>query len=184
MENVFLVFAIAGLILFIVGLKSLIKIANKKVINEFKLTENTNIVNFKKAGFYSLCFTGGKSISNSKKFSTTISKDNLKLNISEKPLKFRFNHKSDFAVEFLSFVISETGEYQIEFENINDLSVKDSMLKSKSIFQKKKPIESINVLIKESFSSYFFILNLLSLVFGVLSLIWSLIFFFNPELYN
>lgn len=182
MENVFLVFAIIGLTLFIVGLKKLIKLTNKKIISEFKLNENTNIVNFTKAGFYSICFTGGKSISNRNQFSATISKDNLKLNISQKTLKFRFNHKSDFAVEFLSFVISETGEYKIEFKNINDLSVKDSMLNSKAFFQKKKSIENINVLIKESFSSYIFILNLLFLVFGVLTLVWNLILFFNPEI--
>ncbi len=177
MKVTFLILSILGFTFFIIGIKNLINIANKKIIREFKLTEEPNKIYFPKIGVYSICFTGGKSITNTNYFSVTISKDNLKLNIYEKLLKFRFSYKNNFAVESYSFNITETGEYKIHFNNIKDLSIKDSILHSKAIFQKKKPIENINVLIKETFSSYTFIFSLLSTIFGILISIWSLIFF-------
>lgn len=180
MQIIFLLIGIIGLVMFVFGIKTLIKNYRNEIISELKLTENE--INFQKIGTYSICIVGGGYANNLGNFETQITHNETKLNTIEKLLKFKFHYKGRLATEFYSFEIENLGIHKIFIKNIEDLEVKESMLVSKRLFQKKLPIEKIGLIVKETSSSTKFIIGLLMTVFGINISIWGIILTFNPQL--
>ena len=58
------------------------------------------------------------------------------------------------------------------------------MLVSKRLFQKKLPIEKIDIIVKETSSSSKFIIGLLMVVFGFNIAGWGMILAFNPQVFK
>lgn len=166
--------------MFVFGIKTLIKNYRNEIISELKLTENE--INFQKNGTYSICVVGGGYANNLGNFETQITHNETKLNTIEKLLKFKFHYKGRLATEFYSFKIENIGIHKIFIKNIEDLEVKESMLVSKRLFQKKLPIEKIGLIVKETSSSTKFIIGLLMTVFGINISIWGIILIFNTQL--
>ncbi|MCK6608640.1 MAG: hypothetical protein L6Q46_10135 [Flavobacterium sp.] len=180
MQIIFLLIGIIGLVMFVFGIKTLIKNYRNEIISELKLTENE--INFQKIGTYSISVVGGSYANNLGNFETQITHNETKLNTIEKNLKFKFHYKGRLATEFYSFEIENLGIHKIFIKNIEDLEVKESMLVSKRLFQKKLPIEKIGLIVKETSSSSKFIIGLLMTVFGINISIWGIILTFNPQL--
>lgn len=103
MQIIFLLIGIIGLVMFVFGIKTLIKNYRNEIISELKLTENE--INFQKIGTYSICIVGGGYANNLGNFETQITHNETKLNTIEKLLKFKFHYKGRLATEFYSFEI-------------------------------------------------------------------------------
>lgn len=183
MQIILISISLIGLLMVFFGLKFLIRIRTK-TITELEFSETPNEVIFNKIGTYSICFVGGGYANNIKNFIVNINKDEDEIYAIEKLMKFRFDHKGRLATEFYQFEIKNEGKHIIKFNNIQDLEVKDSSLMSTRIFQTKKSTDNIGVLIKETSSSWNFIIGLLMLVLGVLISVWGLILTFNPQIYK
>jgi hypothetical protein len=180
MQIIFLLIGIIGLVMFFFGVKMLIEKYRDKIISEIKLTENE--IKFEKVGLYSICVVGGGYANNMGNFKVKIANDGTELNTIEKHLKFKFHHKGRLATEFYQFEVENPGIHKIIFKNIEDLEVKESMLFSKRLFQKKLPIEKIGLIVKETSSSTNFIIGLLMTTLGLQIAVWGMILAFNPEL--
>ena len=114
MQIIFLLIGIIGLVMFVFGIKTLIKNYRNEIISELKLTENE--INFQKIGTYSICIVGGGYANNLGNFETQITHNETKLNTIEKNLKFKFHYKGRLATEFYSFEIENLGiQFQFFF---------------------------------------------------------------------
>jgi hypothetical protein len=182
MQLVFLLIGIIGLIMFIFGIKILIEYLRNKISSELKLTENE--INFEKVGIYSICVVGGGYANNLGTFEAKITHNETEINTIEKQLKFKFHYKGRLATEFYMFRIEFPGMHKISIKNIEDLEVKESMLFSKRLFQKKLPIEKIDLIIKETSSSSRFIIGLIITILGINIATWGFIFAYYPQLFN
>ena len=168
--------------MFFFGGKILLQKYRSKIIGELKITENE--INFEKSGLYSICVVGGGYANNQGSFEAIITNNETELDTIEKDLKFKFRHKGKLATEFYQFEIENPGIHKIVFKNVEDLEVKESMLVSKRLFQKKSPIEKIGFIVKESSSSTKFIIGLLMTVFGFNIAGWGIILAFNPQIFK
>ena len=180
MQILFLLIGLIGLVLFFLGVKMLVEKYRNKIIGELKLTENE--LNFEQTGLYAICIVGGNYATNLGKFEVKITSNGIELDTFEKQLKFKFYHKNRLATEFYQFEVLHTGIHKIIIKNIEDLVVKESMLVSKRLFQKKLPIEKIGIIVKETLSSANFIVILLMVVLGINIAVWGIILAFNPHL--
>jgi hypothetical protein len=108
----------------------------------------------------------------------------IELDTIEKQLKFKFHHKGRLATEFYQFEVENPGIHKIIFKSFEDLEVKESMLVSKRLFQKKLPIEKIGIIVKETSLSSNFIIGLLMTIFGFNIAGWGIILAFNPQLFK
>ncbi|MFT5753774.1 MAG: hypothetical protein ACI924_000994 [Flavobacterium sp.] len=167
MQIIFIISSFIGIVLAFFGGKILLKIKNQKTISELDLTEKTNLVTFSKKGDYSLNIVGGGYVKNINNFSILINYNNNLIKVLERKPKKRFFYKGKLTTEFKQFEIRNIGEHKIEFENINDLEVKDSMLFSKRMFQKRKNTSEIGILIKETSPSLNYLLGLILVIFGL-----------------
>ena len=165
--------------MFLFGVKILIENYRNKIISELKLTDNE--INFEKIGTYSICVVGGGYSKNLGNFETQITNNETKINTIEKQLKFKFHYKGRLATEFYRFEIENPGMHKISIKNIKNLEVKESMLASKRLFQKKLPYEKISLIVKEISSSSKFLIGLLMTVFGIIILNCGIIFAFIPQ---
>lgn len=182
MQIVFFLIAFTGLVIFILGIKFLIVKYRAKILLVIKLTEGINEINFENTGLYSVCIVGGKSIHKLGKFKIKISNDNdEEIFVADKLLKFTFDYKNEVATEYFEFKIIKTGIHKLILKNIEDLEIKKSKLLSTRIFQKKLPLENIQLIIKETTSSSDFFIGLFMILIGVFSSIWSLILAFNTS---
>ena len=182
MQIIFLLIGIIGLVMFFFGGKILIEKYRNKIISELKLAENE--INFEKVGSYSICVVGGGYANNLGNFEAKITNNGTELDTIEKQLKFKFHHKGRLATEFYQFEVESPGIHKIIFKNIEDLEVKESMLVSKRLFQKKLPIEKISIIVKETSSSSKFIIGLLMTIFGFNIAGWGIILAFNPQVFK
>lgn len=182
MQIIFLLIGIVGLVMFFFGGKILIEKYRNKIIAELKLTEND--INFEKKGLYSICIVGGGYANNLGNFDAKITNKEIELDTIEKPLKFKFYHKGRLATEFYQFEVENPGIHKIIFKNFEDLEVKESMLISKRLLQRKLPIEKIGIIVKETSSSSNFIIGLLMTVFGFNIAGWGIILAFNPNIFK
>ncbi|MFI0427927.1 hypothetical protein [Mariniflexile sp. HMF6888] len=182
MQVIFLLIGILGLVMFIFGIKTLIKKYRSKTIAELNLTENPSEINIKKAGTYAVCIVGGGYANNKGDFDLHITTNGNQLDVLKKQIKFKFRHKGKLATEFYHFEIENIGKYKFEFKNIADLEVKESMLLSKKMFQNKLPVNNVGIVIKETSSNSKFIIGLLMAVFGFNITAWGIILAFNPQL--
>lgn len=182
MQIIFLLIGIVGLVMFFFGSKILIEKYRNKIISELKLTENE--INFEKVGLYSICVVGGGYANNLGNFEAKIMSNGIELDTIEKQLKFKFHHKGRLATEFYQFEVENPGIHKIIFKSFEDLEVKESMLVSKRLFQKKLPIEKIGIIVKETSLSSNFIIGLLMTIFGFNIAGWGIILAFNPQLFK
>ena len=141
MQIISLLIGIIGLVMFFFGGKMLIQKYRSKIIGELNLTENE--VNIENTGFYSICIVGGGYVNNLGNFDAKIISNGTELEVVEKQMKIKFRHKGRLATEFYQFEIENPGIHKILFNNIEDLEVKESMLVSKRLSQKKLPVENI-----------------------------------------
>ncbi len=181
MQIVFFLIGIVGLVLFIFGGKMLIEKYRNKIIGELTVTENE--INFEKTGLYSICIVGGGYANNLGNFEAKITNNGAELDTTEKQLKFKFRHKGRLATEFYQFEIENPGVHKIVLKNSEDLEVKESMLVSKRLFQKRLPVEKIGIIVKETSSSSKFIIGLLMTIFGFNIAGWGIVLAFNPQLF-
>ena len=179
----FFLIGVIGLVMFIIGGKMLIKKYKNKIIGELTLTDNRNEINFKKTGLYSICVLGGGYANNLGNFEAKITNNGNEIETVEKQMKFKFHHSGKLATEFYQFEIENPGIHKFIFKSIEDLEVKESMLVSKRLFQKKLPIEQIGILVKETSSSSKYIISLLMTIFGFNIAGIAIILAFNPQLF-
>jgi len=182
MQIIFLLIGIVGIVMFFFGGKMLIEKYRTKIIGELKLTENE--IEFKKSGLYSICIVGGGYVNNLGNFEARITSNETELDTFEKQLKFKFYHKGRLATEFYQFEVENPGIHKIIFINIEDLEVKESMLASKRLFQKKLSIEKIGIIVKETSPNSKFIIGLLMTIFGFNIAGWGIILAFNPQIFK
>jgi hypothetical protein len=179
----FFLIGIIGLVMFLIGGKMLIEKYKSKIIGELKLTDNWNEINFEKIGLYSVCVVGGGYANNLGNFEAKITNNENEIEMVEKRMKFKFHHKGKLATEFYQFAIENPGIYKLIFKGSEDLEVKESMLVSKRLFQKKLPMDQIGILIKETSSGSKFIIGLLMTIFGFNIAGLGVILAFNPQLF-
>ena len=182
MQIIFLLIGIIGLVMSFFGGKMLIEKYRNKIISELKLTENE--INFEKIGSYSICVVGGGYANNLGNFEAKITNNGSELDTIEKQLKFKFHHKGRLVTEFYQFEVENPGMHKIIFKSIEDLEVKESMLVSKRLFQKKLPIEKIGIIVKETSSSSKFIIGLFMTISGFNIAGWGIILAFNPQVFK
>lgn len=182
MQIAFFLIAFTGLVVFILGIKLLIVKYRDKILAVFKLTEDINKINFENTGLYSVCIVGGKSIHKLGKFKIKISNDkDDKIFVAEKLLKFTFDYKNEVATEYFEFKIVKTGIHKFILKNIEDLEIKKSKSLSSKLFEKKLPLEKIQLVIKETTSTTDFFTGLFMTLIGIFTSIWFLISAFNPS---
>lgn len=179
MQIIFLLVGILGLVMFFLGMKTLIKIYFNQAIAELNLSENLTEKNFEKIGTYSLCFVGGY-VNNKGNFDLYISNNGMQLDVYEKQMKFRFKHKGQLATEFYQFEVESIGKHKFEFKNIADLEIKKSMLLLKRIFQNQVTNNNVEIVIRETSKTSNFIISLLMAVFGFNIAGWGFILAVNP----
>lgn len=182
MQIIFLLIGIIGLAMFFFGGKMLIQKYRRKIIGELNLMENE--VNFENSGLYSICVVGGGYANNLGNFEAKIISNGTELNTFEKQMKFKFHHKGRLATEFYQFEVENPGKHKIIFKNIEDLEVKESMLASKRLFQKKLPIEKIGLIVKETSSNSKFIIGLVMTILGLNVALWGIVLAFNPQAFK
>ena len=90
-------------------------------------------------------------------------------------LNYRFKRNGTIGLEYWHFNIEKDGIYNLNFFNINDLIIKDSMLISKRIFQKNRRAEDLKILLKESISIKSRLLAIVCLVIGINALLWGIL---------
>jgi len=102
---------------------------------QLNLTDENQIINFSKKGKYKLLFIGGFYVKNKGHFKINIKneKTNEFLNIKIPFLKVREFIGFKRAVHYANFEIQNEGNYIINFENIDNLIIKKSMLLLKNI---------------------------------------------------
>ncbi len=183
MQILFILVGILGLIMIFFGSKLLIKRRNK-IIAELKLTSSENQINFENPGLYSISIVGGGYAKNIANFKIKILSSSFQLDAVEKKNKLRFHYKGRLATEFYQFEIVETGIYKFLFKAIEDLEVKESMLASKRLFQKKLPLENIGIVVREASPNWTYIVGLTLTIIGLQIMLLGITLVLNPQLYN
>ncbi|KKN91414.1 hypothetical protein LCGC14_0217470 [marine sediment metagenome] len=150
-----------------------------KAIVKLPIAEKIKNFTINRSGLYSVCILGGGYLKTSVGFKILISKSNSqeKIRLKENFLKWRFRKNREIGVEYLHFEIENIGEYHIEIQNPENLTVK----KSRSILQSDKPIQSVEILIKESVSVAKKLFGVIFLVLGVNISFWGIMLAINPN---
>ncbi len=176
MQILYLIIGLIGLIMVFFGAKWLLR--SKTIVN-LPIAEKTNNFTINRSGLYSVCILGSAYIKSSVGFNILISKSNSQENIKLKEsfLKWRFFKNWNIGVEYLHFKIENIGDYHIEIQNPENLMVE----KSTSFFQLGKPIQSVEILIKESVSTAKKLFGVIFLVLGVNISFWGIMLAINPN---
>ena len=140
------------------------KFFRSKEISLFRFSESNKQIHLDK-GKYSIALLGGGTISN---FSISIFSEvkNKNVSIFESLLKYRFHKNGMLGTNYYEFNIDESGEYLVQVGDGKNISVKSSMLKSVSLFQREMPIGRLSILIKGYSSPLHFIFALLLFILG------------------
>ena len=165
-----------GILLLFYSVRVFVRWSRAKVIAEFMLvSEGKNVfLNSKKR--YSLCFLGAGFVSDKGKIIVELKSTEGKLIPLHKTLpNYRFRRNGTIGLEYWYFNIEKDGIYNLNFVNINDLIIKDSMLISKRIFQKNRRAEDLKILLKESISIRSRLLAIICLVIGINALLWGIL---------
>jgi hypothetical protein len=186
MQILFIVLGLIGLTMTFFGAKWTFKSFKSKEIIGFPLNELEKEFEIIKPGLFTLCIIGGGYVNNTGSFRALVKrKENQKvIDLKENFMKPRFRKNWKMGVEYLQFKISNSGLYNVEIENAEDLIVKKSMLKTKQIFQSRLPIENIEVSIKETIPIGKKLFGIIFLVLGVNMSAWGIMLGINPDLFG
>jgi hypothetical protein len=99
-------------------------------------------------------------------------------------MKSRIRKNWKVRVEYLQFKISRAGLYKVKTENVEDLIVKKSMLKTKHVFQSPLRIENIVASIKKTIPISKKLYGIIFLVLGVNMSAWRITLGINPKLFG
>ena len=149
---------------------------NTKEIAYFGVKAEAKNFYIPKIGNYSVCIIGGGTIAN---FNITIcSKINSKeVEVSSAIIKETVFKNGITGINYFNFYIENEGNYSIIVNHIENLIVKESMLKLVAITQKKVKKEQISIVIKEFSPFYYYALSLFLILFGIAIFLLNCIYF-------
>jgi len=186
MQILFLALGLVGFIITIFGARWNFRSFQTKEIIGFSIIELEKEFVIKKPGLFTICIIGGGYLNNNDNFRILVkSKENQKvIDLKENCIKPRFRRNCKIGIEYRQFSISDSGIYKVEIENVKDLIVKKSMLKTKQIFQSPLPIKNIEVLIKETIPISKKLLGIVFFILGLNMFFWGIILGVTPELFG
>jgi hypothetical protein len=140
----------------------------------YPIQETDKSFNLSKVGKYSICLLGGGTI---KHFSVNIiSNVDENINVVNSFFKYKFTKNGVLGVSYFDFDIKQKGNYLLRINNPNQLSVKSSMLKSRSFFENEIEVNKLSILIKEYSSPFHFIYSLLLIIIGLMIFLLNIVY--------
>lgn len=167
----------AGFLLFIFGLRLIIKFLSLKTIfySESVGNQTYNFEIQSSENMFGVYFVGGKSVKGIFKVQITDSK-NVAMPASNNFLMLRTLIKNKPAVEVFSFS-AQNGKYSLTLENTEQLEIRKSMLKSRQLFEKPLNIGYINLAVKETMPTSTVLLMIILPLVGLFIIAQTLIIF-------
>jgi len=146
-----------GIIYF--GVRKIMRYYNAKEICTLKISDTNVKFDIFNRGAYSISIVGGGAI---KYFSPIISTDsNLAVEVNEIFFKHKFYKNGKLGVTQYYFMAENSGSYNFKVNNIDNIAVKPSMLKSLSYFEKNVDSKNLYIVIREYVSPVTYIVGLL-----------------------
>ena len=185
-QIVFILAAILGLLMSIMGGRVLVKRIRAKQVISFHLVHPPSEIEFITNGLYSLSFLECGWVHNEGSFRAKVT--NLDTGdfvlVTENSLKPRFRKNWEFGIEYGYFELKERGRYKIRFENIKALSAHKSIYFTRQLMTPELDPHKLDVQIKETLKWQKLIAGIILFVTGVNLAGWGFVLAFSIESFS
>ena len=182
MQLLFIGVAVIGCISLTIGIKLSLSVFKIKTVTTTNLSEEIKKIDLGK-GKYSISFIGGMHIENLQNFGVSILLDKKRVEVFEPYLKANFYYKGSFCKEFFNFDISDSGIYDVKFNNIEDFDMKVVNYRFIKNATPRMDANKISIIISERANKLKQGIAIFSSVIGAQALFAGSVLACNPQIY-